>query len=438
MTKIGQYEIHPFAELFPPMPDDQYQALKADIAENGQSEDIIIWQDKLIDGRHRLRACLELGIQPDTAELDDASDPYIYVISHNLHRRHLSTSQRSMVAAKLATLKKGGDRKSEDFKGQICTSIDEAALQLNVSPRSVKTAKQVIEHGSKAIVDAVESGEITVFQAQEKIKKQKKRQELQKAVADLSNNAQEINPWRIYNCDVIDGLQSISDELRKAELIFADPPYNIGIDYGNGEEADKLTNFEYMIWVDRWLNECVNLLSDNGTMWVMIGDEYAGEYACKLKQLGLTIRNWVKWYETFGVTCKDKFNRTSRHLFYCVKDPKNFTFNAEFVTRPSDRQTKYNDRRAAPDGKLWDDVWSIPRLTGTCNERVPDVPTQLPLDLVRPIIESCSMPGDLVVDPFAGSGTTGVAALQTGRWFAGVEAQPKYCEIIKGRLRNAT
>jgi hypothetical protein len=162
MTKIGQYEIHPLAELFPPMPDDQYQALKADIAENGQKEDIVFWQDKLIDGRHRLRACLELGIRPDTAELDDSCDPYIYVLSHNLHRRHLTASQRSIVAAKLVTFKRGGDRKSENFKTQIGVSIDEAALQLSVSPRSVDIAKQVIEHGSKAIVDAVESGEIPV------------------------------------------------------------------------------------------------------------------------------------------------------------------------------------------------------------------------------------------------------------------------------------
>jgi hypothetical protein len=165
MTKrIGQYEIHPLAELFPPMPDDQYQALKADIAENGQSEDIIIWQDKLIDGRHRLRACLELGIQPDTAELDDSCDPYIYVITHNLHRRHLTESQRSMVAARLATLKRGDVKTQRDSSDLPIggPSIEDAAKLLSVGERSVARAKQVIEHGSKAIVDAVESGEIPV------------------------------------------------------------------------------------------------------------------------------------------------------------------------------------------------------------------------------------------------------------------------------------
>jgi len=158
MTKLGQYEIHPLAELFPPMPDDQYQALKADIAENGQKEDIVFWQDKLVDGRHRLRACLELGVNPDMAELDDASDPYIYVISHNLHRRHLTESQRSMVAGKLATLKRG--RPSEENGSIDPFTIEDAANLLSVGTASVKRAKQVIEHGSKAVVDAVESGEI--------------------------------------------------------------------------------------------------------------------------------------------------------------------------------------------------------------------------------------------------------------------------------------
>jgi hypothetical protein len=161
MTKLGQYEIHPLAELFPPMPDDQYQALKADIAENGQKEDIVFWQDKLVDGRHRLRACLELGVKPDMAELDDASDPYIYVISHNLHRRHLTESQRSMVAGKLATLNVGSNQHSKEGRS-IDLSQDDAAKLLSVSVPSVKRAKQVIEHGSKAIVDAVESGEIPV------------------------------------------------------------------------------------------------------------------------------------------------------------------------------------------------------------------------------------------------------------------------------------
>lgn len=156
-----QYEIHPAATLFPLMTDEEYQGLKQDIAENGQREDIVVWCSKLIDGRNRLRACEELQREPSIAELDEDQDPWKYVISHNLHRRHLTTSQRAMVASKLATLKHG-DVKTQKSERQNCTSIGDAAKTLNVSPRSVKTAKQVQEHGSESVKQAVEQGELPV------------------------------------------------------------------------------------------------------------------------------------------------------------------------------------------------------------------------------------------------------------------------------------
>jgi hypothetical protein len=157
-----RFEIHPAANLFPLMTEEEYEGLKQDIAENGQREDIVVWCGKLIDGRNRLRACEELQRQPSIAELDEDQDPWKYVISHNLHRRHLTTTQRSAVAGKLATLKRGGDRKSDEFKVSKDTSIADAAKLMNVSEVSVKRAKQVIEHGSKELVAAMERGDVSV------------------------------------------------------------------------------------------------------------------------------------------------------------------------------------------------------------------------------------------------------------------------------------
>jgi len=156
--------LHPLAELFPPMNDDDYQALKADIARRGQLNPVTVQDGQVLDGRHRWRACCELGILCHVRDLAAGVDPVDYVVAQNLCRRHLTESQRSMVAGKLATLKPGGDRRSEDFKGPIgpLKSIEDAANLLSVGTTGVKRAKQVIEHGSKAIVDAVESGEIPV------------------------------------------------------------------------------------------------------------------------------------------------------------------------------------------------------------------------------------------------------------------------------------
>lgn len=151
-------KLHPIATVFPPMTDEEFQQLKADIEAHGQRESIVYWNQMLIDGRHRLRACQELGIEPMEVELEPNDDPVAFALSCNLHRRHLTTSQRSMVAAKLATLK-DGKRPSSNDEG---SKREDAATLLNVSTASVDRAKQVIEHGSKDVIEAVETGEIPV------------------------------------------------------------------------------------------------------------------------------------------------------------------------------------------------------------------------------------------------------------------------------------
>jgi site-specific DNA-methyltransferase (adenine-specific) len=179
-------------------------------------------------------------------------------------------------------------------------------------------------------------------------------------------------------------------------------------------------------------------LTPDGSLWVLICSEWADEFGCMLRRIGLHRRSWVVWYESFGVNNTRNFSRSVRHLFYMVKDPKRFVFHPEPVTRPSARQTKYNDKRANPAGRLWDDAWGvdppIPRVCGTFRERIAGFPTQLPLSLLRPIIGCASDPGDLVVDPFSGSGTTGVAAIQLGRRYLGIERSPTFAALSRERL----
>jgi ParB-like chromosome segregation protein Spo0J len=165
MSKQKQeYEIHPAATLFPMMDADSFQRLKADIKENGQEKCITFFDGQLLDGRNRMKACEELGIEPSIEEIEDSGDgkfdPFRWVLSVNLHRRHLTESQRAMVAAKLANLKCG--RPSRET-AQICAvSVDDAAGMLNVGKRSVTNAKQVLESGSKEMIEAVEQGDLAV------------------------------------------------------------------------------------------------------------------------------------------------------------------------------------------------------------------------------------------------------------------------------------
>lgn len=332
-----------------------------------------------------------------------------------------------------ATVKRGGDQSNREL---LCLS-DLGVTKIE-SSRWQAIATVPADEFENYIAEKVESNKeirtSDMVRLGQRIKREAKREP---AVVAETPDPTTPGDWRIINGDVLDGLDQIRQSGERARLIFTDPPYNIGIDYGDGKEADLLSDDDYMTWVGEWLDICRELLTDDGSLWVMIGDEYAAEYCVLLKSMGLTLRSWIKWYETFGVNCSHKFNRTSRHIFYFVKDPKRFVFNREAVTRPSDRQTKYGDKRASEGGKNWDDVWEIPRLTGTSTERVPSFPTQLPLRLVRPIVECASDIGDLVIDPFNGSGTTGVAAIETGRRYIGVELSPDFANKASLRLSSA-
>lgn len=194
----SEYPIHPAATVFPMMSEAEYIGLREHIREHGQREYATLWCGQLIDGRNRVRACNELGIEPLYCELDEDQDPWEYVLAHNLHRRHLSETQRASIAAKMAKLRQGGDRASEDFKGSKDTlKIDEAAEALNVSTASVKRAKQVHRDGAAELQEAMDRDEVPVTLAADFVKavpdkaKQKAVIESGKKTGDLRKAVQQ-------------------------------------------------------------------------------------------------------------------------------------------------------------------------------------------------------------------------------------------------------
>lgn len=160
MSGQHNYPVHPVAELFPMMTAEAFAALKADIAEHGQREDIVLWDGKLIDGRNRLKACLELGVEPEFCEMDAEADPVPRIISLNLHRRHLTESQRATIASELATMKRGKPSKDNVEISTITES--QAAEMLSVSRDQVAKAKAVKRNAAPEVVELVKSGEVTI------------------------------------------------------------------------------------------------------------------------------------------------------------------------------------------------------------------------------------------------------------------------------------
>jgi site-specific DNA-methyltransferase (adenine-specific) len=243
-------------------------------------------------------------------------------------------------------------------------------------------------------------------------------------------------------------------ETGSVDLVFADPPFNIGYEYDVYE--DRRDGEQYLDWTRRWGREVQRVLKPAGTFWLAIGDEYAAELKLVFqKDLGFTCRSWVVWYYTFGVNCTKKFSRSHTHLFHFVKDAKRFTFNNLDIRVPSARQLVYADSRADSRGRLPDDTWilrpqDLPegfqaeedtwyfrRVCGTFKERAGWHGCQMPEQLLGRIIRACSNPGDLVLDPFAGSGTTLVVAKKLGRQWIGFELSPNYVARTQARLDAA-
>ncbi|WP_254509433.1 DNA methyltransferase [Anatilimnocola floriformis] len=249
--------------------------------------------------------------------------------------------------------------------------------------------------------------------------------------------------------DCVAGMRALA--AGSVDLVFADPPFNIGYDYD--VYHDRQEHEAYLAWSKQWIGAVHRALKPDGSFWLAIGDEYAAELKIISQEIGFHTRSWVIWYYTFGVNCKQKFTRSHAHLFYFVKDRAKFTFRADELENriPSARQLVYNDSRGNPNGRLPDDTWIlrpqdsagftagedtwyIPRVAGTFKERAGFHGCQMPEQLLGRIIRVCSNSGELVVDPFSGSATTLAVAKKLGRRYLGFDLSPEYVERGESRL----
>lgn len=243
---------------------------------------------------------------------------------------------------------------------------------------------------------------------------------------------------RVYVGDCRDVLPRIPECVAGAvDLVFADPPFNWKRAYDKWD--DDLPDDEYLQFTYAWLDACVGALSPRGSLWVNIPDDWAAEIVMHLKKAGLHMVNWCVWHYRFGQNTRRRFINSKVHALYFARsrhtrdeDPRSGrTWNPGEVLEISDRRSIYFDPRTEskrdgmpPGMRLPMDVW-YGRYWGRiqCNnkERMPDHDNQLPEIYLERVIRATSTPGDLVLDPFLGSGTTGVMARALGRRFLGVE-----------------
>ncbi len=272
----------------------------------------------------------------------------------------------------------------------------------------------------------------------------------------LYNAAGMIEPNQIIQGDSIALLNQGPEAW--VDLCFADPPFNIGYLYHNYEDRKDVE--EYVDWSEQWMRAVYRALKPNGSFYLAIGDEFVADlcYVARRK-IGFHMRNWIIWHYTFGQQTKKMFAKSHTHILYFTKEKPadgmtNLTFNADAIRVASARQTTYGDKRANSKGKLPDDTWFLrpqeahaadptlfdpncdtwneSRVCGTFKEREGWHGCQMPVGVLNRIIKASSNPGDIVLDPFNGSGTTVVAAAMLGRKYVGIDQSEEYVAYTSG------
>lgn len=246
----------------------------------------------------------------------------------------------------------------------------------------------------------------------------------------------------IYNLDCLEAMSKLPDEW--VALTITSPPYNIGKEY-----EQKLPLDDYLNWCQKWIAEIYRLTQPDGSFWLNLGYLSIGDRA---KAIPIPYLLWDKipfyliqeiiWHYGAGVAGRKFFSPRNEKFLWYVKNPDRYTFNLDDVRDPNVKypnQKKHGKIKVNAQGKNPTDVWSFPKVTSgkhrASKERT-DHPAQFPIAVISRIIKAASHPNEIVIDPFMGSGTTAVVALDLQRPVIGFEIRKDYCEIAANRIDN--
>ncbi|GLQ04918.1 DNA-methyltransferase [Sneathiella chinensis] len=211
------------------------------------------------------------------------------------------------------------------------------------------------------------------------------------------------------------------------DLIVADPPYNLGKNYGNN--IDLKDRQEYQEFSRNWLQQAHRALKPGGSLYCFMGVKFIARlYILLEEELAMTPQGWITWHYTQGMGRKRGFSPRHEDILWFSKGP-DATFNLDDVRVPQKYFRKRNNMAGANPG----DVWQFSHVHYCAAERQPH-PTQKPEALIERIIAASSDPGDLVVDPFVGSGTTARVARILGRNSTSFDINPDYVAMTEQRL----
>jgi len=238
---------------------------------------------------------------------------------------------------------------------------------------------------------------------------------------------------KIYPEDCLKIMPEIPDEF--VDLIIVDPPFNIGKKYNTYK--DKMKKEDYIKWCEKWLAECIRILKPHGSLYVFNYPEN-NAYLMPFLDEEMVFRRWLTWhYPTNTGMSPKNFTRTQHSILFYTKT-KDSVFNKDDVAEPYKNPTDKRIKKLIASGKKGRtpyDVFNFNLVKNVSKEKTEHI-CQLPEKLITIFMKASSNKGDLVFDPFMGSGTVAAVAKRIGRKYLGCEIDKKYCKIINKRLEN--
>lgn len=243
---------------------------------------------------------------------------------------------------------------------------------------------------------------------------------------------------RLINDDALSVLSDIDSD--SIDLVFVDPPYNIGKDFGQGSiDMDKET---YMGWCQEWFNQLVRILSPSGSLYIMNATQNMAHIDIMVSKQLRVISRIVWHYDSSGMQAKGHYGSMYEPILYCVKNEKNYTFNLQdvLVSAHTGAVRKLIDYRKKPPEPYSNvrnpgNVWYFPRVRFRMPEYMKH-PSQKPELLLERIIKASSNAGDIILDPFAGTLTTSAVAAKTRRNSISIELSKEYFEEGVSRIQR--
>ncbi len=272
------------------------------------------------------------------------------------------------------------------------------------------------------------------------------RKELSARLLDASDE-RELPLGNVFDRTILGDACKVLPKLpsEMADLVIVDPPYNLFKNFGD-LRFSSMSDAEYEGYLDSWMGELVRILKKDGSLYVC-GDWKSSGAIQRSISGRLTVLNRITWGREKGRGAKANWKNSMEDIWFAVKNPRDYFFNLDAVRmrrrviapyrqngNPKDwhESESGNFRDTAP-SNFWDDIsvpfWSMPENT--------DHPTQKPEKLIAKLVLASSEKGDLVFDPFLGSGTTSVVAKKLGRHYAGIERNPEYACLCEKRLERA-